>query len=451
MSISRPRSASPGPPLHHGVVGPDVDGPVVGEECVRDRRQPLEGILVAVGDGLIREVAAGQHDRAAGRFEQQLVQRGIRQHDAKRPVPRRDRRRNRAGAPRQQHDRPPRAGQQRGGGPVQLAKFGRRRQAGRHHREWLVLPVLARPQRGGRLLAARVHGEVVAAEPLHRQHLPVPQQRGRRRQRVAGLQQAAVGRTQAQPGPAGGAADRLRMEPAVRRVVVLRRTRLAHGEGGHRCVGPVVGHVSHDGEPRPAVGAVDERVRIPPVRGIAELGQAAGAHGAVGRHQGGPLGPRCARRNREPRTAVWPQVCGHDLVDPRQRRGITFHRGQELRHRGGGPFDLREHALGVVADETGQAKPRRQRVDERAEADPLHRPGDPHRYPGQLSVHRPSVARPCPKLPDDDQELARPHRSLRVSPAASAVRCTASPCSAKRPWASSPARRWRPSAEDKWT
>ena len=183
------------------------------------------------------------------------------------------------------------------------ASSPRRRQAGRHHRERLVLPVLARPQRRGRRLAARVHRQVVAAEPLHRQHLPVPQQRGRRRQRVA-VPRVPSGGAQAQPRPAGGAAHRLGVEPAVRRVVVLRRARPAHGEGGHRGVGPVVGHVGHDGEPGPAVGAVDERVPMPPVRGIEEFGQAVGAHGAVGRHQGGALRTRCARRNREPRSAV---------------------------------------------------------------------------------------------------------------------------------------------------
>ena len=332
-----------------------------------------------------------------------MVQRGVRQHDPKRPVPRRDRRGDRARPPGQQHDRPARAGQQAGRDVVHLGQVARRRQAGGHHRERLVLPVLARPQRRGRRLAARVHGQVVAAEPLHRQHLPVPQQRGRRRKRVAAAR-VPVGGAQAQPRAAGGAAHRLGVEPAVRRVVVFRRARPAHGEGCHRRVGPVVGHVGHDGEPRPAVGAVDERVLMPPVRGIEEFGQAVGAHGAVGRHQGGALRTRCARRNREPRSAVWLHACRHDLVDPRQRRGVTFHRDQELPHGGGWSFDLGEHSLGVVADEAGQAQPRRERVDERAEPDPLDGPGHPHRspHPGRVAVHRPSVARPCPKLPDDD-------------------------------------------------
>ncbi len=76
----------------HGVVGPDVDGPVVGEERVGDTAQPVKRVLVAVGDRLVGDVSAGQHQRAADRGEQQVVQRRVGQHDAELPVARRGRR-----------------------------------------------------------------------------------------------------------------------------------------------------------------------------------------------------------------------------------------------------------------------------------------------------------------------------------------------------------------------
>ena len=81
---------------------------------------------------------------------------------------------------------------------------------------------LAGPASRPVLAPATTACRVVSAEPLHRRYLPVPQQRRGRRQRVAGSHGPAAGAAQGQPGPAGGAADRLRVEPPVRRVVVLR-------------------------------------------------------------------------------------------------------------------------------------------------------------------------------------------------------------------------------------
>ena len=122
------------------------------EEGVRDRGQPGQRVVVPVGDRLVGHVPAGQHDGAADRREQQVVQRGVREHDPQLPVARRHRGRDaRARPPRQQHDRAPRAGQQRGRRLVHLAQPPRGGQVGHHDRERLVLAVLAAAQRRGGL------------------------------------------------------------------------------------------------------------------------------------------------------------------------------------------------------------------------------------------------------------------------------------------------------------
>ena len=175
------------------------------EERVRDPAEPLHHLAVPVHDRLVRDVTAGQHDRPADGREQQVVQRGVRQHQPELPVPGGDRRgdRVRRGGRGQQHDRPAAAGQQAGGGLVHLAQPPRGRHVGHHHGERLVLAVLARPQRRGGRLAGRVHGQVVAAQALDGQHLALPEQVRGRRERLAG--QYCPGRvSRASRGPQAG-------------------------------------------------------------------------------------------------------------------------------------------------------------------------------------------------------------------------------------------------------
>src|SRR6266704_2106552 len=117
--------------------------------------------------------------------------------------------------------RPAAADQQRLGRLVHLTELAGHGEAGHHDRERLILPVLAIPQRRGCALVARIHRQVIAAQALDGEYLALPQQRGRRRERLAG-QRRARRVLQPQPGTAGRAARRLRVEPPVRRVVVLR-------------------------------------------------------------------------------------------------------------------------------------------------------------------------------------------------------------------------------------
>ena len=116
-------------------------------------------------------------------------------------------------------------------------------EVGDHHRERLVLAVLAGPQRGHRRLAGRVGGQVVAAEALDGHHRPVPEPGRGPGERVA-VRGPPVAVQQGQRRPAGRAAHRLGVEAPVGRVVVLAGAVGAHGEAGHGGGRPVVGDVA---------------------------------------------------------------------------------------------------------------------------------------------------------------------------------------------------------------
>ena len=168
----------------HRVVRARVDRAVVAEHEVGDAREPRERVLVLVRDRLVGDVAARHHQRLAGVGEQQVVQRRVGQQDAEVGAARRDRGGDRrVGAARREHDRAVAPGQQRGLLVGQRDERTRRGDVAHHHRERLVLPVLARPQRRDRRLARRQAGEVVAADALDRDDGAVPQRRHRRAQR----------------------------------------------------------------------------------------------------------------------------------------------------------------------------------------------------------------------------------------------------------------------------
>ena len=52
------------------------------QDQVRDSGEPLERVVVAVGDRLVGDVPARHHERLAGVREQQVVERRVRQHHA---------------------------------------------------------------------------------------------------------------------------------------------------------------------------------------------------------------------------------------------------------------------------------------------------------------------------------------------------------------------------------
>ena len=298
----------------------------MGEEQVGDRAEPLQRIIVAVGDRLVGDVAAGHHQRHTGVDCEQMVQRRVGQHHAQLA----DQGGDAVGdagsrTPAGQDDRPiPRAQQFRL--PVsQLDQLGGGGEVLDHQRERPVLAVLARAQRRDRLGIVGAAGEVVAAEALDRDDRTGDQRRRRRRDgigRVAETRILAGGVREPGPRPAGRAGVRLRVEAAIERVLVLGAARLAHLESGHRRQRPVVGDSLDDREPRPAVGAVDEGVAESAIARVEELGEAVLAGRGVRRDRSARLTPGLALEDPEPALSARRQLLRHDAVDRRQRRRL---------------------------------------------------------------------------------------------------------------------------------
>ncbi len=164
---------------HHRVIARVVDRAVVVQPRVGDPRQARIGLGGLGGERLVAEVAGGEHERVEGRprevgvrGEQQVVQRGVRQQQPDRAVAGRDRRGDRArllGArDGDQHHRGLRAGEQPGGHVGHDPERRGHGEVADEDREGLGDALLALAQAGHRLGLARVAGQVVAADPLHR-------------------------------------------------------------------------------------------------------------------------------------------------------------------------------------------------------------------------------------------------------------------------------------------
>ena len=143
---------------------------------------------------------------------------------------------------------------------VEHAQPPGRGDVGRHQRERLVLAVLAGAQRATAVVRRRQRGEVVAAEALDGDDLTGAQRRRRRRRSAHRAR-----------GPHAGQHTGWAWNRRSAGILVLGPARRAHGEAGHRRVGPVVRDGRHDRVPRPAVRAVRERVPEPPVGRIEQL------------------------------------------------------------------------------------------------------------------------------------------------------------------------------------
>ena len=250
-----------------GVLAAPVDRPVVREECVRDAGEPAAGLVVMKGDRLVGEVSARHHERTAEVAIEEVVERRIREHHAE------PRRRGGDGLgdegsrhAAEQDDRAlPRPEQPE----LRLVHVDEEPRLARHHGERLRLAVLSRTQPGDGGFVGRVARQVVAAEALHRHDPALVERRDRLLERHR------------QSRPTDGAGDRLRVEAAVERILVLTTALVAQGEAGHRRVGTVVGNAADDREARPALRAVDEGVAEAAVGRVEELTQAVVAGGDV--------------------------------------------------------------------------------------------------------------------------------------------------------------------------
>ena len=243
--------------------------------------------------------------------------------------------------------------------------------------------MLAAAQRRDGLLVAGHGGQVIAAEALHRDDTPRAQQLGRDLDRLTG-KRLAPSRHQAQLGTARRARDRLRVEAAVRGILVLARAVPTHGEAGHRGTRPVVRHVTHDREARAAVRAIGERVAEASIVRVEQLAEAVLARGDVGRHQDLALAARRAVQDRELALPEGAQVDVRELLDHRQRRRLAHQHVDEARDRLAVALDLDHRAARIVGDVAREAQARREGVGEGAEPDALHQP---------IDVNAPALAR----------------------------------------------------------
>ena len=285
------------------------------QEGVGDPGEPAPCVGVVDRDRLVGAVPAREDERRAEVGTEEVVQRrvGEQQSDPGR-VGRDGRCERRIRAAAQEDDRPGRRLQQR---PLLRGDRGKRIRLGGEHGERLLLAVLARPQAGDGGLVAGSTGEVVAADPLDGDDGPAEQQPHGFHQCIVTARAAAR-----QLRAAGGAADRLCVEPAVGRVVVLATAVGTELEPGHRRVRPVVGHGADDREPRPTLRAVDERVAIATISRVEQLAQAFGAGGDVGRDHRAPGNTR-AGADREAAPAGRREPLDGDSLDPGERRRLA--------------------------------------------------------------------------------------------------------------------------------
>ncbi len=259
----------------------------MGQKAVDHRPQPGDGVTVLVSDRIVAQVAARHHERTAHASKEKVVERAVREHQAELGQPGRhgvgD---DVARSLRCQHDRPALGGEHGDRLAPEHAHCGGRGGVRDHDGERFVVAGLATPQLGDGGRVGGVDGQVEATDALDRHDGAGLEPAHRRGEGVISFRERTTRRIaprQARPAP--GAGVRLRVESAVRRVVVLGLAGGAHGEPDHRRCRPVVRHADDDGVAGPAVRAVGERIAMAAVRGIVHLGQAVDARCAVDAHR----------------------------------------------------------------------------------------------------------------------------------------------------------------------
>ena len=111
---------------HDRVVAANEDRPVVSQHAIDERAEPLDGVVVQVGDGIVGEVAARHDEGAPDSAHQQMVQWRIGQHDSElgqaRGNPLSE---SGARCSRCEHDRPPSRRERLGADLVEIAEPSR--------------------------------------------------------------------------------------------------------------------------------------------------------------------------------------------------------------------------------------------------------------------------------------------------------------------------------------
>ena len=240
-------------------------------------------------------------------------------------------------------------------------RFGRR-QVTSHQRERLVAAALPLAELFHGRRVAGIAGQVESAQPFDGQNLP-------RRQpppRLADLRRER--RT------ANRAGVRLRVKPAVGRIVVLAQAIRAQLESGHGGVRPVVGDVADDGVARPAVGAIGERVPVAAVGGVREIAPAGVARRDIRRDERELARHRHAVADRELALSDGGRLADLGFLDPRQRGGVLQNPARERVYRAARALRLGRQSRRGVQHVPAKPQFARQVVDEGPEADALHDP-----------------------------------------------------------------------------
>src|SRR5262249_51531821 len=148
----------------------------------------------------------------------------------------------------------------------------------RHESKWLLFPVLTGAQGLHRRLIGCVHGQMIAPQSLHCDHVARTEERRGVCNRVVGYR-TAPRIEEHQPWSAHRAGYGLGMKATVRWIMVLAGTVLAHGKRRYGRDGAVIWYILDNGKPRPAVRTVRQGIAIAAIGWLEQFTQAICARG----------------------------------------------------------------------------------------------------------------------------------------------------------------------------
>ena len=360
----------------HRIINPGDDIPVMEQKKIGNAGKFVHRIKVCRADRLLASVAAG-HDQGLGTVrphEEQILERGIGEHQSQMVDPRRQGRRQAVASSFRQQDDGPLPGTEQFRLRVRdLADPARRGQVGHHDGQRFRGPIFPAPQPAHRLLAAGVHHQMKAAQAPHGDHPALPDGGNRLLHGIGARNHAALAVMPAQARPALPAGIGLGVEPAVRGIMIFPAALRAHGENLHGGIGPVIGNGLDNGITGPAVGAVDERIEIAPfVAAVVELGQTIGADRRIGRdHGAGRPGLFTVQDEKTGLAGKIIDVCAGHGADSGQRRRLLVQTLQKTVQAGQRRRQSDHHPVGAIDHRAGKTELRCQPMDKGPETDPL--------------------------------------------------------------------------------
>ncbi|MBT9141339.1 MAG: hypothetical protein DDT30_01931 [Dehalococcoidia bacterium] len=369
-----------------------INIPIVQQKVIRDVSQPPLGFIVVPGDGLFAQVAAGHDQRQAHLPQEQMMQRGIREHDAQIFDARGYLICNFQFANFSWRITPPPNEHNGALGRLQKCLLLRGDDAmpfcflqGRHHNgEWLARSPFSVSQEIDRLWIGRIAGEKESTQTLDGHDPALFQETGSGDNGVIAYHWIAPVIHEGQMGPASRAGIRLGMKAAVEGVIILPLALGAHPEVAHGRLGTVIRDVCDDGKAGAAVSAVGEGVAIAPIPRRKDLVDAIRAGGNVGRDQLILPGLCEAILNHKFGVALRGMNGGRDPFDAGHGGGFGLQISQEAFYLPSLDLDL--HFAGGVAHPSGKVMFTGQPKDEWPKAHPLHHP--PHFSTGEARLAR---------------------------------------------------------------